>query len=187
MSDAAATGIGGVRNLDRETAGLLRRGAAGLLDALILSPLWLLFWLPYIRLAIRPETGLSSLAYEPTWWRFVVAFASAFAYGALMLGRYGRTVGMMPLRIRVTNRDGSDIGFSRAALRTAIFLLPFAVGGIVCDNEVVSTLVKASWTFGLLWIMVDRAHQGYHDKIAGTLMMREHCYQQRKAACPSET
>jgi uncharacterized RDD family membrane protein YckC len=187
MSDVAATGIGGVRDLDRETAGLLRRGAAGLLDALILSPLWLLFWLPYIRLAIHPETGFSSLAYEPAPWRFAVAFASAFAYGAVMLGRYGRTVGMMALQIRVTNLDGSCVGFSRAAVRTAIFLLPCAVGGIVCDNEVVSTLVKASWTFGLLWIMVDRAHQGYHDKIAGTLVMREHCYQQRKAACPSET
>lgn len=49
--------------------------------------------------------------------RVAVGYVVAFAYGTLMLGRFGRTVGMKWLGIRVTNLDGSDIGWRRAALR----------------------------------------------------------------------
>jgi uncharacterized RDD family membrane protein YckC len=104
-----------------------------------------------------------------------------FAYGTLMIGRWGRTVGMMKLDLRVTDRQGGDIGWGRAALRTAVLLLPFIAGYLLRYQPLPGTIVIAAADIGLLWIMVDRAHQGYHDKIAGTLVMREQHYQQRRA------
>ena len=162
-----------VRDLDRETAGFLRRLVAVVVDSLLLSPLAVFLFLPYIYAAFSGEAG--TVSSESDWWRAALWFAVSFAYGALMLGRYSRTVGMMVLRIRVTRLDGADIGYRRAALRTALFHLAFA-GLLMPPGSVLKLAyapVAAATAIGLLWIMVDRAHQGYHDKIAGTLVMRE--------------
>ena len=172
MSNAVSVSAG-IRDLDRETAGLLRRLAAAWVDGLLLSSLMVLLFLPSVRAALGRD--IEALAAGSGEWRSAVGLTVGFAYGTLMLGRYGRTVGMMVLRIRVTRPDGSDIGYRRAALRTAAFYLAL-VGALIPEGSVLKLAyapVAAATAIGLLWIMVDRAHQGYHDKIAGTLVMRE--------------
>ena len=173
-----------VRDLDRETGGLLRRGFALLVDAFLFSPVILLLLWPCINVPVEQEpVPLMFSIYWLAAWRVAVGYVVAFAYGTLMLGRFGRTVGMKKLGLRVTNLDGSDIGWGRAALRTAVFLAPFAAQWILRYQELPSSIIGAAATIGLLWIMVDRAHQGYHDKLARTLAMREEAYQQRRATC----
>lgn len=180
MSESTVAETTGLRNLDRETAGLLRRGIATLVDGLIFSPLIVVIALPYIYSAAGLAEGPFS-AYRLAWWRQALGLALAFAYGLLMLGRYGRTVGMMALRIRVTNLDGSGIGYGKALTRTAAYFLPSVMMAVFAENALAGTLIFAGYTIGLLWIMVDRAHQGYHDKIAGTLVMLEWYYQARRS------
>ncbi len=155
---------------------------AALVDSLIFSPLLFLLYFPGIRAAIDGAVA-PEFPYEFTWWRYGLFSAVSFAYSVFLLGRYGRTVGMMALHIRVTNLDGSDIGWRKAVLRTAVYLLPFFLASVLRNSsEAASSLISGLAVIGLLWIMVDKAHQGYHDKIARTLVMRERFYQERKTA-----
>jgi uncharacterized RDD family membrane protein YckC len=182
ISDIAAVDRQGVRDLDRETAGLLRRGDALLVDAFVLSPVIIWLLLPCIDVPAHQEPMPFFVSlYWLAPWRVAVGYVAAFAYGTLMLGRFGRTVGMKWLGIRVTNLDGSDIGWRRAALRTAVLLGPFVAASVFADRELPSAAFSAFAYIGLLWILVDRAHQGYHDKLARTLVMRERCYQEQRA------
>ena len=193
MPQATLWGTANV-DLDRVTAGLLRRGVAALLDCLVLLPLTTPFLLPWIGtlltavMAGDTESFLdSSFTSDLTWWRYAGMHAVSVAYAIFMLGYYGRTVGMMKLGIRVTDRDGSSISFGTAILRTALYVLPQIAAQIAYGrNELAYTLICAVPTIGLLWIMVDRAHQGYHDKIAGTMVIHERYYAQLKTGSVAE-
>ncbi len=171
-------------DLDRMTAGLLRRGVAALVDCLILFLLTTPFLLPWIGtlltvvMAGDTESSLESFfTSDLTWWRYAGLLAVSAAYSILMLGRYGRTIGMMKLGLHVTGRGGRTISFGDATLRTAAYVLPPLAAQLAYGrNELAYTLMCAVPTIGLLWIIVDRAHQGYHDKIAGTMVVHERYY-----------
>jgi uncharacterized RDD family membrane protein YckC len=68
----------------------------------------------------------------------------------------GRTVGMMPFRLRVVrNSDGGRLGFGRAVLRLAglsISCVPLYLG--------------------LIWVAFDARKRGWHDLIAGSVVIR---------------
>jgi len=66
----------------------------------------------------------------------------------------GRTLGMRLLRLRVIRADGSQIGVVNAAIRWLGLWLSF----VVCF-------------IGVIWVAVDSRHQGWHDKIANTLVV----------------
>jgi uncharacterized RDD family membrane protein YckC len=81
------------------------------------------------------------------------------SYSALVLGMwaYGLTPGKWMLGIRVVKRDtGLPIGFWRMVLRQTIGQW---VAAILCY-------------LGFLWAFFDANRQGWHDKIAGTLVIR---------------
>jgi len=68
----------------------------------------------------------------------------------------GGTVGMRALGLRVAREeDGRPISFGRATARYLGYLVDWLALGI-----------------GLLWVGVDARKQGWHDKIAGTLVVR---------------
>ncbi|MFI5261149.1 MAG: RDD family protein [Candidatus Limnocylindrales bacterium] len=70
--------------------------------------------------------------------------------------RSGATIGMRLLGMRVAaEEDGRPIGFGRASARYLGYLVDWIALGL-----------------GLLWVAVDDRHQGWHDKIAGTLVVR---------------
>jgi uncharacterized RDD family membrane protein YckC len=180
-------------DLDRDTAGLARRAAAALIDTVVLLILMTPLTLPqleHLMVAVMAADGDlffdTLLEYDLAWWRTAGLYAIGFGYGVLMLGRYGRTLGMMVFGVRVTNLNGTDIGWRKAALRTAAYVVPGDAAAVLYDpSELAAVLVSGVQVIGLLWIMVDGAHQGYHDKIARTLVMRERWYRERKrGGCP---
>jgi uncharacterized RDD family membrane protein YckC len=96
---------------------------------------------------------------NPGIWSFSFLMASGF-YLALYLfyftyfhGAGGRTPGKMMLGLQVLSTDGMPITFGIAFLRSVGYL----VSGIFC--------------LGFIWAAFDRRKQGWHDKIAQTVVI----------------
>ena len=77
-------------------------------------------------------------------------------YFVLMTGMRGQTLGKMAVGVRVVGRDDQPPGLGYAALR-----------------EIVGKFVSGiAFLLGFLWIGWDGRKQGWHDKIAGTHVVR---------------
>ena len=85
----------------------------------------------------------------------VLAFGLGMAYEVWMLGMYGATVGKMVMRIKVVKENGKKLTYSDALLRTISGFLSAVVFGL-----------------GFLWVIWDKKKQGWHDKIAKTVVVR---------------
>lgn len=83
---------------------------------------------------------------------FMIAVA---AYGAVMWKLRGTTVGGIVCNLRIVRQDGRELDWATAIVRgLACFLSAIALG------------------LGFLWIAFDGERQGWHDKIAGTVVVR---------------
>lgn len=67
----------------------------------------------------------------------------------------GQTIGNMVMGIKVVGKDGLRLTWGKALLR----YVGYIVSGIVAS-------------LGFLWVAFDRKRQGWHDKIAGTYVIR---------------
>jgi uncharacterized RDD family membrane protein YckC len=76
------------------------------------------------------------------------------AYGAVMWKLRGTTVGGIICNLRVARIDGRPINWETAVLRALGCFLSLVVAGL-----------------GFFWIAFDRERQGWHDKIAGTVVV----------------
>jgi uncharacterized RDD family membrane protein YckC len=76
-------------------------------------------------------------------------------YGALMWKIKGTTIGGLVCGLKVVRRDGADINWDTAIVRALGCFLSMIVVGL-----------------GFLWIVFDEDRQAWHDKIAGTLVIR---------------
>jgi uncharacterized RDD family membrane protein YckC len=83
---------------------------------------------------------------------FIVALAG---YGALMWKLKGTTIGGLVCGLKVVRRDGAEINWDTAIVRALGCFLSMIVAGL-----------------GFLWIVFDEDRQAWHDKIAGTLVVR---------------
>ncbi len=81
--------------------------------------------------------------------------AVMFGYFAAFWLRSGQTLAMKTWRIRLVSRDGGRIGLRQAALRFVLALAGILAGGA-----------------GLWWALADRDRQFFHDRIAGTRLVR---------------
>src|SRR5512138_1816297 len=80
---------------------------------------------------------------------------SLAAYGAIMWKLKGTTVGGIICNLRIVRIDGREVDWPTAIVRAlGCFLSLVAVG------------------LGFIWIAIDPERQGWHDKIAGTLVVR---------------
>ena len=80
---------------------------------------------------------------------------SLAAYGAIMWKLKGTTVGGIICNLRIVRVDGREVDWPTAIVRAlGCFLSLIAVG------------------LGFIWIAIDPERQGWHDKIAGTLVVR---------------
>jgi uncharacterized RDD family membrane protein YckC len=77
------------------------------------------------------------------------------AYGAVMWKMRGSTIGGIVFDLRVVRLDGREIDWETAIIRALSCFLSLAVAGL-----------------GFFWIAFDGAHQAWHDKIAGTVVVR---------------
>jgi uncharacterized RDD family membrane protein YckC/cytoskeletal protein CcmA (bactofilin family) len=83
---------------------------------------------------------------------WIVALAG---YGALMWKIKGTTIGGIVCGLKVVRRDGADLNWDTAIVRALGCFLSMVVCGL-----------------GFLWIVFDEDRQAWHDKIAGTLVVR---------------
>ncbi len=72
-----------------------------------------------------------------------------------MVGTYGATVGKMVMSLKVTKENGAKVSYSDALLR-----------------EIAKYLSAAILMLGFLWVIWDKKKQGWHDKIAKTMVVR---------------
>jgi uncharacterized RDD family membrane protein YckC len=77
------------------------------------------------------------------------------AYGAVMWKTRGATIGGIVCDLRVVRLDGRKIDWETAIVRALSCFLSLAAAGL-----------------GFFWIAFDEAHQAWHDKIAGTVVVR---------------
>jgi uncharacterized RDD family membrane protein YckC len=84
----------------------------------------------------------------------LIAFVVSIGYFVFFWGR-GQTLGMRLFHLRVADATtGAPIGYGRAALR----YLGYVISAIVCY-------------IGLIWAAFDGRKQGWHDKIAKTVVL----------------
>ena len=87
---------------------------------------------------------------------FIVGFLVGILYFPFFWARGGQTPGMKPFGLRIVrDRDGTDIGWGAASLR----LLGMYVASSV-------------FYLGFIWIFVDKRRRGWHDLIAGTVVIK---------------
>jgi uncharacterized RDD family membrane protein YckC len=85
----------------------------------------------------------------------LIAFVITVGYFVYFWGR-GQTIGMRVFHLRVADAvTGQPIGYGRAALR----YLGYIISAIVCY-------------IGLIWAAFDGRKQGWHDKIANTVVLQ---------------
>jgi uncharacterized RDD family membrane protein YckC len=85
-----------------------------------------------------------------------IAWLATFAYFTLQWALLGRTLGMMPFRLRILrSTDGSRLGPLRVVLRFVGLVVSFAVLFI-----------------GVIWVAADSRKQGWHDKMAGSVVVQ---------------
>jgi uncharacterized RDD family membrane protein YckC len=77
------------------------------------------------------------------------------AYGAVMWKLRGSTVGGIVLDLHVVRLDGRPVDWETAIIRALSCFLSLAVAGL-----------------GFIWIALDPNNQAWHDKIAGTVVVR---------------
>ena len=122
----------------------------------------------------------------------ITRFYTAFAVGALivlglgvcyeiaMIAWRGQTVGKAVAGVRVVRAaDGMDPGAMRAALRWLVVAAPrlplvlaLTLGGETVEAAAL-LLVWVLWPIVYVSLLWGRDHQGWHDKAAGTLVVRE--------------
>ncbi|MDF1526336.1 MAG: RDD family protein [bacterium] len=131
-------------------AGFFRRLAAFAIDWLTLSIIADIVRFAY-RIGSGTEPGMGHLD--------IALFLSTvlfLLYFTLLTGEGGQTLGKMLMGIRVQLTDGSPVGYRRAFLRTlgytvSVFFMTF---------------------LGFLWALWDKKNQAWHDKIAGTEVIK---------------
>ena len=104
--------------------------------------------------------SLLRLLYPATLYQQVSGATTIFIllalYYVILTAVRGQTVGKIALGIRVVGKDGEAPGLGYAVLR-----------------EVVGKFISAIALFlGFLWIGCDKEKQGWHDKIAGTRVIK---------------
>lgn len=138
------------------TAGFGLRLISQLIDAMVFSMLMLTLG---VGLALiisyfggnNPQalTMMSLLA-------FFVVVAVNWLYAVFFIGYCGQTPGKMVTRIKVVRTNGAEVGFGAAIFR-----------------EVVGKFISCMLLFcGYLMVLFDDRHQGLHDKIADTYVIK---------------
>jgi uncharacterized RDD family membrane protein YckC len=89
-----------------------------------------------------------------TVWVWLFSIFLNIAYFTYFHGSTGRTPGKMLLGLQVVSADGTPVSFGVAFLRSVGYL--------------VSCIV---FCLGYIWIGFDKKKQGWHDKIAGTVVI----------------
>jgi uncharacterized RDD family membrane protein YckC len=109
----------------------------------------LLLGITLIGILVATAVGVAGVA-------FLVLFVVTLAYFPWFWARGGATPGMRVFKLRlVRDQDGGPVGWGAALLR----LVGFWVSGLV-------------FYLGFAWILIDSRRRGWHDLLAGTVMVQ---------------
>jgi uncharacterized RDD family membrane protein YckC len=152
-------------------AGLWRRLAANLYDALLLVAIWMCGGLVVVLLRGEAVPPL-------TWWFEAYLLALAFGYFGWSWVRGGQTAGMRAWRIRVLRADGSPIDWGPAAIRfvagslvvAALAFGAWAVRG-AGPGTVAGAIGLALGAAAIGWMFVDGRRRTWFDLAAGTVVV----------------
>ena len=161
MTGWATLGTGGAVEL----AGPGGRLGARIIDTVIMGVLVIILLIAGIASAIGLAGGEEeSAAAVGAFVAFaIVAVVIGILYEVTMIATKGQTLGKMATRIKVVRADnGLEPGWGKAIGR---WIIPAALGFIPFVGWILSLLVYLS----LLW---DKVRQGWHDKAAGTLVIK---------------
>ncbi len=146
----------GLTSLDRapgataRPAGFARRLFAILLDGIILSIIADLVRFTY-EFAARSDAGM--LRFDAP---MIISLCVGLIYFTLFTAEGGQTIGKRVFKIRVVLLNGKDISYGLALFRTLGYVLSFFFGTFL----------------GFIWAFWDRRRQTWHDKAAGTVVIR---------------
>jgi uncharacterized RDD family membrane protein YckC len=86
---------------------------------------------------------------------FGLSFVCSLVYTWYFLTRYnGQTPGKMVMHIRVVRKSGEPIDDATAVVRAVMYHISWVI------------------VIGILWATWDKDHQGWHDKLANTLVVK---------------
>jgi uncharacterized RDD family membrane protein YckC len=170
-------------------AGFWIRVMAFLLDATVVVSIWLVMLVGALLIVgFDQVVGSGGEGLTGPVGRIVNLFGNliAFVYFSVSTWLTGSTLGKAAVRVRVVRADGTPISLGRAIWRTAAYtvetlpgmiLVGFAAGvSMVAQGSPVVTLAGiagiALSMLGYLWAGVDRRKQAWHDKLAGTVVVR---------------
>lgn len=91
----------------------------------------------------------------------MISGIACLAYFVVMIGRFGATVGKMAVGIKVVREDLQPLSYGTVFVRE-----------VLIKNMLFIVIFFISW-LGYLWIAWDKKKQGWHDKIARTLVIKE--------------
>lgn len=132
--------------------GLLRRTAAILYDALLVSALWFLATVPFIAIQggehLDSSSGALHIIYRLT--LFIVAYAFFVGFWTAR----GRTLGMQSWGVQLESADGSNPGLRAATIRFIAACLSWAAFGL-----------------GFFWQLWDPEKLTWHDRLSNTRLV----------------
>jgi uncharacterized RDD family membrane protein YckC len=132
-------------------AGSVSRSIAYVLDALIVASLSIGAVTAVTLVAAVAGAQARDLAHAVVSVSVVLLPSLMALYMAVFWTLAGRTPAMALLGLRVVRSDGRPVGWFSALVRA---------------------VVLAYFPIGALWLLVDRRHQGIHDKLARTAVVR---------------
>jgi uncharacterized RDD family membrane protein YckC len=146
-------------------AGFWRRFVAYMIDGFIIGIIFILLMMvagfAYLAGAMSGHGGaILAKITDPeqmaslTLWMWAFSIFINIAYFTYFHGSTGRTPGKTLLGLQVVSADGISISYGIAFLRSVGYL--------------VSSLV---FCLGYIWVAFDKQKQGWHDKIAGTVVI----------------
>jgi uncharacterized RDD family membrane protein YckC len=135
-------------------AGLLSRGIALWIDSLV--AMGLVAIATAVVRSLLGAVGVPATTMDDRTGPLVLALGSGLltlCYYTAGFTLFGRTVGKLILGLRVVRADGRNPTVRQSALRTVGYLL------------------SSVFLLGFLWAGIDRRHQAWHDKLAGTFVV----------------
>lgn len=130
-------------------AGLLRRLAAFVYDAFLIAALLMLYTFAVVGIRGMREVGPGT-----EWFGASLLLLHALFYCGFWV-KGGQTLGMRAWKMKLERRDGTPVGWPRAAARYAAAWASLAAAGL-----------------GFLWSYVDRDRRCWHDILTDTRVVR---------------
>ena len=142
--------------MEMEKIGFLTRLVAYIIDGIIITVgVWIIYAIFGLG-GFAAGQATSEVVFTTTHAiGLILAIVWSIGYIIVFWSVKGQTPGKMIMGIKIISTDGSPIGVGKAILR----LIGYAISGIV-------------FYLGFLWIIWDKDKQGWHDKIAGTYVVK---------------